>query len=266
MSARSFFSRGVAERVRAVLADRRARLLLAFDLDGTLAPLVSRPGLARVPAARLALLGRAAAAPNVRVALLSARRLRDLRRLAPVRGVLRAGLYGLEGPVAPLTPAGRRRARRAVAALLPRLAPLAARYRGAWIEAKGMTVAVHDLAASPGSRLALRTALARIAPRARRAGLAVAHGRCVTEFLPRGVDKGRALRAIRRRGGADVVFFFGDSPGDEPAFAALGPGDFAVRVGAGPTRATHRVRGPGEVTRFLRAVIALRSGPARKRR
>jgi trehalose 6-phosphate phosphatase len=53
-----------------------------------------------------------------------------------------------------------------------------------------------------------------------------------------------------------VIFYFGDTAGDEPAFAALGRSGFAVRVGPGPTTAPYRVRGPRDVARFLRAIAA----------
>ena len=112
----------------------------------------------------------------------------------------------------------------------------------------------------------LHAALRRFARRARRAGFAVAHGRRVTEFLPRGVDKGNAIRALRRLLEPDSVFYFGDSPGDEPAFAALARRDLGVRVGSGPTKADYRIPGPRDVDRFLRAVLAARAAPARKRR
>src|SRR2546422_779101 len=79
----------------------RGRALVAFDVDGTLAPIVSRPDGARVPAATLRLLRRAVRLPRVTVAVVSARSVRDLRRMVPVPGIRLAGQYGLEGAVAP---------------------------------------------------------------------------------------------------------------------------------------------------------------------
>jgi trehalose 6-phosphate phosphatase len=129
-----------------------------------------------------------------------------------------------------------------------------------------MTFAVHHRAVRPPALPGLEASLRRFAALARAEGFSVARGRRVTEFLPRGIDKGRALRAIRRLARPDVVFYFGDSPGDEPAFASLSRGDFGVRVGMGPTQARYRVGAPRDVDRFLRAVIAARAAPARKRR
>ena len=78
------------------------------------------------------------------------------------------------------------------------------------------------------------------------------------DFVPARYDKGRALRALRRRVRPAVTFYFGDTDGDEPAFASLGRTDFAVRVGSGLTAAPYRVRGPGDVARFLKALVAVR--------
>ena len=263
--ARPLFDRAGRSRLAAALSDRALKLLLAFDLDGTLAPLVRRPAGARVPTARIARLERAGSARNVRVAVVSARRMAEVRRLAPVRGARRVAQHGLEG-AGLVTTAFRGRARRAAARLLPDLRALVSRTPGAWLEAKGMSFAVHDRAVEAAALPALRGALRRFAVRARRLGFAVTRGRRVTEFIPRGVDKGRALRALRRLTRADVVFYFGDSPGDEPAFLSLSRGDFGVRIGPGPTRAGYRASGPRDVDRFLRAVIAARLHPPRKRR
>jgi len=263
--ARPLFGRPGRARLAAALSDRGLRLLLAFDLDGTLAPLVRRPAGAHVPPGRIDRLELAAAATNVRLAIVSARRMAEVRRLAPVRRARRVAQHGLEG--AGLAPAAfRRRARRAAARLLPGLRTLVGATPGAWLEAKGMSFAVHDRAVEAAALPGLRASLRRFAVRAREQGFIVTRGRRVTEFLPRGVDKGRALRALRRLAHADVVMYFGDSPGDEPAFASLSRRDFGVRVGAGPTKAGYRVSGPRDVDRFLRAVIAARAVATRKRR
>ena len=86
-------------------------------------------------------------------------------------------------------------------------------------------------------------------------------GQRVTDFAPRGYDKGRALARLRRRPAPEVVVYFGDSRADEAAYAILDRDDFGVRVGAGPSRARYRVRNPRDVARFLRGLLAIR-GPS----
>ena len=238
--------------------DPSRRLLLAFDLDGTLAPIAPRPESARVPKATLALLGRAADLPRVRVAIVSARPLRDLRRMIPTPRVTRIAQYGLEGPLAPGT-ATRRRLRHAARAIGARLGPLVAPYRGAFIEQKGLSVAVHDRALPALRRASLRRRLLLAEREARAHGFGTQLGNRVNDFVPLGYDKGRALDALRARFQPDATIFFGDSAGDEPAFAALAPADISVRVGPGKTAARFRVRGPRDVARFLRALVAERT-------
>lgn len=249
---------GAWEDVEAALsraARARRPALVVLDFDGTLAPIVSRPDRVRVPGPTLRSLRRAARLRGIRIATLSARPLRDLARYLPVSGILRVAQYGLEGGDTP--GAARLRSIRAgVASLHAWLEPVAAAVPGARIEDKRLTIAVHYRDVEPRRRGALVRALRRVAARAARLGFHVERGRRVLDFVPARYDKGRALRMLRRRVRPAVTFYFGDTAGDEPAFAALGRSDFPVRVGAGPTMAPYRVRGPDDVARFLRALVS----------
>jgi trehalose-phosphatase len=240
-------------------AARRGRpVLIALDFDGTIAPIVNRPDRARVPVAIRRWLSRAAKRPGLRVALLSARPMADLARYLPDGGLLRVAQYGLEGVDSP-GPERLARFRDRARRIRLELEALVPRHRGARIEDKRLTVALHYRGVGASRRAALMRALRPIKARAKRLGFHTEPGRCVIDFVPARYDKGRALRALRRRVRPAVTFYFGDTDGDEPAFAVLGRADFAVRVGAGPTAAPYRVRGPGDVARFLRALAALRT-------
>jgi trehalose 6-phosphate phosphatase len=96
MSMRHLFS---AEGQAALVATMARRPLLAFDFDGTLAPIVARPDDARVPTAvqqRLERLGRA-----LPLAIVSGRRVDDVRaRLSFTRGTSSA----TTGPRNPWSP------------------------------------------------------------------------------------------------------------------------------------------------------------------
>ena len=238
--------------------------MVAFDVDGVLAPIVSDPGEARVPRRTRRLLEALAADRGLLVAVVSARRDRDLKRILPVRGVRRIAQYGLEGAIEPpgTTRARWRRRARRLRALLE---PIAVATPGAWIEDKGMTVSLHDRLVNGRRLRALERALRRAAVKAERFGFSTARGSRVTDFVPRGYDKGRAIERLRRSARGAPAIYFGDSGADEPAFAALGPGDFPVRVGPGPTRARYRARGPADVARFLRRLLDLRRTSATRR-
>ena len=262
-AARSLFDPEGRARVATAVTVGGLRVLVALDVDGTLAPIVSKPDRARVPAATLRLLARAARLPGVTVAVVSARSARDLKRLVPVAGIRVAAQYGLEGVVAPAA-ARRRRWRRDAARIATYLAPVAAAVPGARIEAKSLTAGLHDRAVSSRRLPALGGSLRRVAAAAARLGFVPVRGRRVTEFVPRGYDKGRAVTQLRRRYSPRTVFYFGDSEADERAFAVLGPDYFPVRVGPARSRARYRVREPGDVARFLRLLLSLRTGRSDK--
>ena len=256
---RSLFSAPARARAGSVLERRDTRLLLALDVDGTIAPIVAKVGRARVPAATLRVLDRLARTRGVTVALVSARSRRVLKRLVPVPRARLAAVYGLEGVVAPAA-SHRKRWRRGARRIAALLQPVAAAFPGTVLEPKSMAVALHDRGVARGRFQALRRALHGAAKVARPLGFEPVRGHRVTEFVPRGYDKGRAMSMLRRRYAPDVVIYFGDTDADEAAFAVLRRGDFPVRVGPGRTCARYRVRGPGEVVRFLRWLISLRSG------
>jgi trehalose 6-phosphate synthase/phosphatase len=257
--ARSLWSRAAWERARTVLRSRNGTLLIGLDLDGTIAPIVARPELARVPARTRRLLVRAARADRVRVVVVSARPLSVLRRLLAARSIGKIGQYGLEGPFAPPA-AARVRFRATCREIEGELRRAVSAFPGALVEAKGLTVAVHERAVAPGRLGGLRRAVERVARDARRRGFHALPGVRAVDFVPRGFEKGGALRRAVARYRASAVFYFGDSGGDEPAFAALGKSDFPIRVGLGRTRAAYRVRDPRDVTRFLGEVIRHRGG------
>jgi trehalose 6-phosphate phosphatase len=86
-------SQVATEQFRAV-ANARGPLLIALDLDGTLAPVVDNAADARVPAATLAVLDRLA--PRVRMVVITGRDLNTARRRVPCDGVEVIGSHGLE--------------------------------------------------------------------------------------------------------------------------------------------------------------------------
>jgi len=187
--------------------------------------------------------------------------------MVPVPRVRRVPQYGI-GSVVP-EPASRLRAWRRIADRIARLlttggsatgqAP-AAVAAAARVEPKGITVALHDRGVPPAAMPALRRALRSVTAEAGALGFEPIRGTRVTEFVPRRHGKARGLRALLRGRGAaaQTVFYWGDSEADEAAFAALGARHFSIKVGAGPTRAGHRVDGPRDAARFLASIVRFR--------
>ncbi|MEV6121924.1 trehalose-phosphatase [Streptomyces sp. NPDC052077] len=256
------------------LLARPGRAVIALDFDGTLAPIVPDPDLARAHPGAVPVL--AALAPHVAsVAIVTGRPAGTAVRhggLADVPGLDRLvvlGHYGAErwdaatGTVtAPPPHPGVEAAR----ADLPGLLAGAGAGEGTRIEEKGYALAVHTRrAADPqGAFEALRGPLAELA---RRHGLLVEPGRMVLELRPPGMDKGVALRDHVRATGAGSVLYAGDDLGDLPAFAAVGvlraegvPGllvaSASAEVAALTERADLTVDGPSGVVGLLRALTA----------
>ncbi|NSL43779.1 trehalose-phosphatase [Streptomyces sp. 8P21H-1] len=211
----------------AILA-RPHKAVLAFDFDGTLAPIVPDPEQARAhPDAVPAL---AALAPKVAsVAVVTGRPAGVAVRYGGFAGVpgldhlVVLGHYGAErwdavtGTVrAPAAPPGVAAAR----AELPGFLDGIGAWQGSWIEEKGRAVAVHTRRAQDPQAAfeALREPLALLA---QRHGLIVEPGRMVLELRPPGMDKGVALGEYVREVGAESVMYCGDDLGDLPAFAAV---------------------------------------------
>jgi hypothetical protein len=71
---RPLLARGVWDRVARAFANDDGLALVAFDLDGTLAPIVDDPARARIPATTKRLLAALAADRGLVVAIVSARR------------------------------------------------------------------------------------------------------------------------------------------------------------------------------------------------
>jgi trehalose 6-phosphate phosphatase len=237
---------------------RRARSLrVASDFDGTLSPLVVDPARARPPRHARHAIRRLARLPGVRVAVLSGRTLADLGARVAVPEVFLAGSGGLETRA----PRGSRvvhvsRRRRPPAGLAASLRAWCARFRGAWLEDKGLVFTLHYRAVPARRRGPFVAGVRRrFAPWRRRARLVPAPQ--AFEILPPGRwDKASALRLWLdgdSRGAALV--YFGDAPNDAPALRlASARGGVAVAVGGPVPGARYRVADPAAVVHALERI------------
>ena len=203
-----------------------ASALYAFDFDGTLAPIVSRPDAARLSSdveQRLARL-----AQSELVAVVSGRSLDDLRLRIPgeVRHLI--GNHGSEGTGGAVDTEAMRHVCRAWLAQLK--SPLASLQNDAGIvvEDKGLTLSLHyRLAADRTSAERSLSALAlQLEPVPRVIG-----GKLVLNLLPpNSLTKLEALVDLARREAVDRVLFVGDDQTDELVFAQAPTHWTTVRV------------------------------------
>jgi len=215
-----------ADALRAIV-EHPGQTLVAFDLDGTLAPIVDDPEQAFADpeaVAALAALGRLVGT----VAVVTGRPARTAVRLGGFAGrpglesMVVLGQYGVErwngaddSYVIPPEPAE-------VAAATAELPALLAEhgFPDAHVEHKGRAFGVHTRQL-PDPRAAFDQLLGPVRALADRHGLVLEPGRNVLEVRAPGRDKGGAIRTLVAETGARQVVFGGDDLGDLPAFEAV---------------------------------------------
>jgi trehalose-phosphatase len=239
------------------LASRRP-VLLAFDFDGALAPIVPRPEDARPLPGALEAVQRLSRADGVVTALVSGRSRHDLAEVSgaqPSTHLLLVGSHGAE--VDADGPAGLDDAARArLADVTAVLEDVARHHRGAHLECKPASVVLHTrLIEDRGA--AARAAADALTALEGRPGVHVTPGKEVVEAAVVKTGKGAALQRLRQAYSVDAVLYVGDDVTDEDAFAVLGPGDVGVKVGEGDTLARYRVADPSAVRDLLRLLAAL---------
>ena len=249
-----FSKRGEA----ALAATMRRRPLLAFDFDGTLAPIVLRPEEARVPTAVSARLSWLAA--RMPVAVVTGRAISDVRGRLGFAPQYVVGNHGAEDDEHADDTS------RLMLALDPLRVVLNAQARAlagadVRVEDKGLSIALHyRLSPRPDDALALiRQLIAPLPPT-----LHVFAGKMVVNATAmHAPDKADAVRRLQSRSGAAGVFYVGDDVNDEPVFAAASPQWLTVRVGRNDkaSRARYFLDSVNEVASLLERIVAHCAAP-----
>ncbi len=235
----------------------RLHPLLAFDFDGTLAPIVARHEDARVPKAVSFWLEQLAA--RMPVAIVTGRAVADVAPRLGFEPRYIIGNHGCEDP------AGHMR--------LPDTAPLDALRRrlaehaaalgeaGVEIEDKRYSLSLHYRLARNQARASARIdeALSALDP-----GLKTFGGKCVINVAPADApDKGEAIAALVRQAGTDAALFIGDDINDESVFTRAALGWLTVRIGRDFPGSAARffLDSRSEVTPLLQKILALLRSP-----
>ena len=216
------------------LAEAPERAAIVLDVDGTLAPIVSRPEQASVPEETRRELERLAGRYAL-VACVSGRTGDDARRLVGVDGLRYVGSHGLE--LSPDAPRWRDEIHRFAAGV-------------EWpVEDKGLTVSFHYREAQDED--AALEYLEEVAERARAAGLVPRFGRKVLEIRPPvDADKGTAVTTLLEEAKLRRALYAGDDTTDLDAFRALDGLDVGVRIAVSSDEA------PQELVRAADVVVS----------
>jgi trehalose 6-phosphate phosphatase len=235
----------------ALAATMRREPLLAFDLDGTLAPLVDEPDQARVPEPVVQRLQRIAALWPI--AIITGRTVQDACQRLPFAPWRIVGSHGAE------TARGSRTVRAAedldAARLLLRLAREELVAAGVTIEDKRASIALHFRAAPDRQRAihAIAKALQGLPP-----FLNLFSGKAVANIVAGWAnDKSQALAELVAEWGARSALFVGDDINDEPVFARDEPTWLTIRVGQDypNSQARYFVDGVEDMPRLLDLVL-----------
>ncbi len=228
--------------------------LFGFDLDGTLAPIVSDPGAIGIPDAIRKEFTRLAAQASV--AVITGRSRQDaFMRLGTAPRYL-IGNHGAEG-----LPAWLENKNEFIHTTgdwqnqLENLLPVESR-AGIVIENKGATLSIHYRQAQnrPMAHALILSAITRLLPQPRRIS-----GKCVESLLPAGApDKGAAFYLLMQQEGFGKGFFIGDDETDESVFRLDQENIFTVRVGkTADSQASFYLRHQREVARVLSTLNVL---------
>lgn len=228
--------------------------LLAFDLDGTLAPIAAHPQSIGIPDdVRIAFAELAASGP---VAVITGRARADALLHLRVEPRYLIGNHGVEG-----LPGWAMRERefiRVTKGWQIQLAHLlqSSGHPGLDIENKGATLSIHYRHAENvlSAREAIDRAVLQLVPPPVQIS-----GKFVESLLPPGApDKGAALCELMRCENFEKAFFTGDDETDEQVFRLKSENIFSVRVGKSQTsQAGYYVKSQREVKRLLHVLCAL---------
>ena len=231
-------------------------VVLAFDYDGTLAPIVADRNRAYMrPVTRTLLEQLARRYPCT---IISGRARRDVSRLlAGIQVSCIVGNHGLEwGRPSPDS----ERIAREVRKWRPMLEERLATFRGVTIEDKRFSLTIH-FRKSPEKR----KAVAAIHKTVRSFGnVRVVGGNHVVNVLPSGTPhKGAALERARTMLGCDTAIYVGDDVTDEDVFALNRPEQLlTIRVGASrQSLASYCIRSQEEMDKLLGVLLVLNQKP-----
>jgi len=229
----------------------RSNVLLAFDYDGTLAPIAVERERATMRAETSALFRKVC--DLYACAVISGRSQADVAlRLGGAGVKYVSGNHGLE-PGRDLEVFANE-----IAMSRPVLELALAHDPGIEVEDKTYSLAVHYRRSAHQQRA--RTAIHE-AIRALPIPVRVVTGKLVINIVPeRAANKGDALLELRRLSAANCAFYVGDDVTDEDVFTrAQSDGIFTVRIGRSRTSAAkYFVRDQGEIDALLAALIEFR--------
>ena len=254
-------------------------VFLLFDFDGTLAPIVSRPDLARLPKRTKSLLETLAQTQHYSIGIISGRALDDIKARIAISGIIYAANHGLEidGPGLYFANPLAREHRPILDQIHQRLLHALGPVKGTLVEHKGLTLSVHyrlvDSDRAGEVKSILEAVLQEPSTRDR---VRIIEGKKIYDVRPLvDWDKGQAILFLldsyskgKQERPEPLPIFLGDDTVDEDGFRAVNQRNgISIFVGEDyySSAAHYFLRSPKEVEEFLSRLVNMRVENRRKR-
>jgi trehalose-phosphatase len=247
-----------------------SHVLLFFDYDGTLTPIVSRPELAVLSAEVRNSLKALVRKEAMSVGIISGRSLAEIKAMVGVGGLYYAGNHGLEieGPDLKYVSREAEMARSLTKNLAGKLAVALGDISGTIVEDKGLSLSVHYRLVKKGEEKAVSEIFESVTSALLKEGkIRITTGKKVFEVRPP-IDwnKGKAIQKIAGEIMSALnlkqalTVYLGDDNTDEDAFKVLhSPEGWSIFVGGeNPSSAAeYYLDSPAEVSEFLSRIVDL---------
>jgi trehalose-phosphatase len=247
---------------------RGRSVFLFLDYDGTLSPIVKAPHKAVISKDVRNLLKKLSQKPEYKVAIISGRSLMDIKKRVGIKDIIYSGNHGLEveSPKIKYKPQVSAEYRQILENIRRELEFKIRKVKGAIIEDKGLSLAVHFREAGKQDTNLIKTAFREVTilPSVAKK-IKIRSGKKVLEAgLPVKWDKGTIVLWLLSRqkfatNDKEVkAIYIGDDATDEDAFKALRKDGITVFVGEQkPSYAKFRLKDSKEVYDFLNRILDL---------
>lgn len=241
-------------------------LLLLLDYDGTLAPIVENPSLAKISLSGKKILRKIAQQQGIQTAIVSGRVLTELKKLVAIPSLTYVGNHGLEmeEPHLHFVHPKALEAKKIMEKVKRDLQNALESFTGIFVEDKVLTLSVHYRQV-PEEKIeeAKQTFLKKLHPYQAASQVMMREGKKVWEVRPCiRWDKGTTVlwlygRFVAHAGGPVFPIYVGDDETDEDAFRAVKQIGLGIKVTENaqePSAAHYFLRSPDEVFHFIERI------------
>ncbi|MDD5679626.1 MAG: trehalose-phosphatase [Candidatus Omnitrophica bacterium] len=245
-------------------------LYLFLDYDGTLAPIAQTPDKAIMTNKAKDLLRQVSKMPNVKIAIVSGRKLSDIEKRIRLKNIVYVGNHGFEikGPKIKFESHLPLRYERSLDEIKAKLKKQLAAIKGAVVEDKGFSLGVHYRLVDKKNVQAVKNIFYATALIYELKNIiTVKTGKMALEIRPAAAwDKGkvvlwllgRRLFVMRNKKMKVIPVYIGDDTTDEDAFEVLKDKGITIFVGKPKnTKARFYLKDTEEVAEFLEAILKI---------